>query len=39
LQDFRERRRTNDAGNMTSVTKGMSDEDIKNLSTYIANLQ
>jgi cytochrome c553 len=39
LQDFRERRRTNDAGNMTSVSKGLSDEDIKNLSTYIANLQ
>jgi cytochrome c553 len=39
LQDFRERRRTNDAGNMTSVTKGLSDEDIMNLSTYIANLQ
>jgi cytochrome c553 len=39
LQDFRERRRTNDAGNMTSVTRGLSDEDIKNLSTYIANLQ
>ncbi|MGF6758406.1 cytochrome c553 [Paraburkholderia sp. GAS42] len=39
LQDFRERRRTNDAGNMTSVTKGLSDEDIMNLAAYIANLQ
>ncbi len=38
LQDFRERRRTNDAGSMTSVTKGLSDEDIMNLSAYIANL-
>jgi cytochrome c553 len=39
LQDFRARRRTNDAGNMTSVTKGLSDEDIENLAAYIANLQ
>lgn len=39
LHDFRERRRTNDAGNMTSVTKGLTDEDILNLGTYIANLQ
>jgi cytochrome c553 len=39
LKDFRERRRTNDAGNMTSVTKGLSDEDIENLAAYIANLQ
>src|SRR5580658_3834411 len=31
LQDFRARRRTNDAGSMTSVTKGLSDEDIENL--------
>ncbi|MGF6601936.1 cytochrome c553 [Paraburkholderia sp. GAS448] len=39
LQDFRERRRTNDAGDMTSVSKGLSDEDIMNLSAYTANLQ
>jgi cytochrome c553 len=39
LEDFRARRRTNDAGNMTSVTKGLSDEDIRNLASYIANLQ
>jgi cytochrome c553 len=39
LDDFRARRRTNDAGNMTSVTKGLSDEDIKNLAAYISNLQ
>ncbi|HEY1611330.1 MAG TPA: c-type cytochrome [Paraburkholderia sp.] len=39
LTDFRERRRTNDAGNMTSVTKGLSDQDIQNLAAYIANLQ
>jgi len=39
LTDFRARRRTNDAGNMTSVTKGLSDDDIQNLAAYIANLQ
>jgi cytochrome c553 len=39
LEDFRARRRTNDAGNMTSVTKGLSDEDIQNLAAYISNLQ
>ena len=39
LKDFRDRRRTNDAGNMTSVTKGLSDQDIENLAAYIANLQ
>jgi len=38
LQDFRAKRRTNDAGNMTSVTRNLSDEDIENLSQYIANL-
>ncbi|HTH61072.1 MAG TPA: c-type cytochrome [Paraburkholderia sp.] len=39
LKDFRERRRTNDAGNMASVTKGLSDQDIDNLAAYVANLQ
>jgi cytochrome c553 len=39
LEDFRARRRTNDAGNMTSVTKGLSDDDIRNLAAYISNLQ
>ena len=38
LEDFRAHRRTNDAGNMTSVTKGLSDEDIQNLAAYISNL-
>lgn len=38
LEDFRARRRTNDAGNMTSVTHNLSDEDIENLAQYIANL-
>jgi cytochrome c553 len=39
LQDFRARQRTNDAGNMTSVSKNLSDEDIQDLGNYIANLQ
>jgi len=38
LQDFKAKRRTNDAGNMTSVAHTLSDEDIENLSHYIANL-
>lgn len=38
LQDFKARRRTNDAGNMTSVAATLSDDDIENLSQYIANL-
>jgi cytochrome c553 len=39
LQDFRAKKRTNDAGNMTSVTKNLTDADIDNLANYIANLQ
>ena len=38
LKDFRARNRTNDAGNMTSVSKGLSDDDIENLAHYIAGL-
>lgn len=38
LRSFRARTRTNDAGNMTSVTKTLSDADIENLAEYIANL-
>jgi len=38
LSDFKARRRTNDAGNMTSVAGTLSDEDIDNLAQYIANL-
>jgi len=38
LQDFKAKRRTNDAGNMTSVTHTLSASDIENLSHYIANL-
>src|SRR4029077_4188202 len=37
LRDFKTRRRTNDAGNMTSVAATLSDDDIENLSQYIAN--
>ncbi|MCC8397018.1 cytochrome c4 [Paraburkholderia sp. MMS20-SJTR3] len=39
LQDFRSHTRTNDAGNMTSVTRNLSDDDIHNLAAYINNLQ
>ena len=39
LEDFKAKRRTNDAGNMTSVASTLSDADIENLSQYIANLQ
>jgi cytochrome c553 len=38
LGDFKAKRRTNDAGNMTSVAGTLSDSDIENLSQYIANL-
>jgi cytochrome c553 len=38
LLDFRAKRRTNDAGNMTSVAGTLSDDDIENLTHYIANL-
>lgn len=38
LRDFRSRTRTNDAGNMTSVAKNLSDADIENLGHYIASL-
>ncbi|CAB3770923.1 Cytochrome c4 [Paraburkholderia solisilvae] len=39
LRDFRSHTRTNDAGNMTSVTRNLSDDDIRNLSVYVGNLQ
>jgi cytochrome c553 len=38
LRDFKAMRRTNDAGNMTSVSKTLSDEDIDNLGHYAAGL-
>ncbi len=39
LSDFKAKRRTDDAGNMTSVAGTLSDEDIDNLAQYVANLQ
>jgi len=38
LEDFKTKRRTNDAGNMTSVTSTLSDDDIDDLAQYVANL-
>jgi len=38
LSDFKARRRTNDAGNMTSVASTLSDTDIENLAQYITSL-
>jgi cytochrome c553 len=39
LHDFRALRRTNDAGNMTSVARTLSDADIDDLAQYVAGLQ
>jgi len=39
LADFKAKRRTNDAGNMTSTAATLSDDDIESLAQYIANLQ
>jgi cytochrome c553 len=38
LRDFKNRTRTNDAGNMTSVARTLSDEDIEDLAQYLASL-
>ena len=38
LEDFKAKRRTNDAGNMTSVASTLSDDDIDNLAQFVANL-
>ena len=38
LSDFKARKRTNDAGNMTSVASTLSAQDIENLANYIAGL-
>jgi len=38
LKDFRARNRTNDAGNMTAYTQGLTDEQIDALAQYITNL-
>lgn len=39
LRDFKARKRTNDAGNMTSVAQTLSDTDIENLGHYLASLR
>jgi len=38
LRDFKDKRRTNDAGNMTSVSRTLSDADIENLGHFLAAL-
>lgn len=38
LKDFKARRRTNDAGNMTSVSGTLSDADIENVAHYLVGL-
>lgn len=38
LEDFKARRRTNDAGSMTSVAGTLSDTDIVNLANYLVGL-
>ena len=39
LRDFKARKRTNDAGNMTSVAQTLSEKDIENLAHYITSLR
>ena len=39
LKDFKAYRRTNDAGNMISVSKTLSDRDIEDLGHYLAGLR
>jgi cytochrome c553 len=38
LRDFKAKRRTNDAGNMTAVSNTLSDADIENLGHFLAGL-
>jgi len=38
LRDFKAAKRTNDAGNMASVSKTLSDQDIDDLGHYLAGL-
>jgi len=37
LQDFKAKRRTNDAGNMTAVLRSIPDEDLEALAAYVAS--
>ena len=39
MKDFKNYRRTNDAGNMTAVTKTLSDQDIEDLGHYLTSLR
>ena len=39
LQDFKARKRTNDAGNMTSVSQTLNETDIENLGHYLTGLR
>jgi cytochrome c553 len=38
LQDFKTKRRTNDAGNMTAVLRTISDDDLVAVAAYVASL-
>lgn len=38
LRDFKDKKRTNDAGNMISVSRTLNDADIENLGHYLAGL-
>jgi cytochrome c553 len=38
MRDFKTAKRTNDAGNMASVSKTLSDQDIEDLGHYLAGL-
>ncbi len=38
LQDFKTRKRTNDAGSMTSVSNTLNERDIENLAHYLTGL-
>ena len=39
MKDFKNYRRTNDAGNMASVSKTLSDQDIEDLGHYVTSLR
>jgi cytochrome c553 len=39
LRDFKASRRTNDAGNMASVSKTLADRDIEDLGHFLAGLR
>ena len=38
LNDFKAKRRTNDAGNMTAVLRTIADEDLEAVAAYVASL-